>query len=193
MSIGKRIRQLRRSLDLTQKEFAERMGVKQNTIATYETERSVPIDAVISLICREFNVSETWLRTGEGEMFAARSHEEEVVAAVENLLSDENPEWRRRLAVALSRFSPSDWDRLERELRFILDGEASERPAAETVKAAPSENETQEEYERRVFQGMTRAEYHEELDRQLDEQEKEMASAFSPSSYGTASSGGKSA
>ena len=149
MSIGKRIRQLRRSLDLTQKEFAERMGVKQNTIATYETERSVPIDAVISLICREFNVSEAWLRTGEGEMFAAQSREETLSAAVNTLLSGEPPEWRQRLVVALARFSPSDWDRLERELRFILDGEVSDRPAAQTVRAMPSADEHEETPEER--------------------------------------------
>lgn len=64
-----RIKKLRKALDLTQREFGERIGVKPNTIATYEIGRNEPIDAVISLICREFNVSEAWLRTGEGEMF----------------------------------------------------------------------------------------------------------------------------
>ena len=67
--IGERIKKLRKSLDLTQQEFSERIGIKRNTIAKYETDRGEPIDAVISLICREFNVSETWLRTGAGEMF----------------------------------------------------------------------------------------------------------------------------
>ncbi len=60
---------MRKELGLTQWEFGERIGVKPNTIATYEIGRNEPISAVISLICREFNVSETWLRTGEGEMF----------------------------------------------------------------------------------------------------------------------------
>jgi len=57
-------------LDLTQQEFASRIGIKRNTIANYEAGRNEPIDSVISLICREFNVNEKWLRTGEGEMFA---------------------------------------------------------------------------------------------------------------------------
>lgn len=64
-----RIRKLRRILDLTQEKFAERIGVKRNTIATYESGRNNPVDSVVSLICREFNVNEHWLRTGEGEMF----------------------------------------------------------------------------------------------------------------------------
>ena len=65
-----RIKKLRKALDLTQQEFADRIGIKRNTIANYESGRNEPIDSVISLICREFNVNEKWLRTGEGEMFA---------------------------------------------------------------------------------------------------------------------------
>lgn len=63
-----RIKKIRRQLDLTQQEFAERIGIKRNTIANYETGRNDPVDSVISLICREFDVNEEWLRTGEGEM-----------------------------------------------------------------------------------------------------------------------------
>ena len=64
-----RIRKIRRNLDLTQQEFADKLGIKRNTIANYESGRNEPIDAVVSFICREFNVSEEWLRTGAGEMF----------------------------------------------------------------------------------------------------------------------------
>ena len=63
-----RIKKLRKVLDLTQREFGERIGVKPNTIATYEIGRNTPIDAVVSLICREFGVNEEWLRTGAGDM-----------------------------------------------------------------------------------------------------------------------------
>lgn len=66
--MNERIKLLRRFLNLTQQEFADRIGVKRNTIANYETGRNDPIDSVVSLICREFGVNETWLRTGEGEM-----------------------------------------------------------------------------------------------------------------------------
>lgn len=64
-----RIRKLRRMLDLTQQAFGERIGIKRNTVANYETGRNEPVDSVVALICREFNVNEEWLRTGEGEMF----------------------------------------------------------------------------------------------------------------------------
>ena len=64
-----RIKKLRKHLDLTQEEFGKRIGVKRNTIATYEMGRNEPIDSVITLLCREYGVREDWLRTGAGEMF----------------------------------------------------------------------------------------------------------------------------
>lgn len=73
--MNERIKKLRKALDLTQQEFADKIGIKQNTIAKYETNRGSPTTAVVSLICREFSVSETWLRTGEGEMFIAREED----------------------------------------------------------------------------------------------------------------------
>ncbi len=69
MNIGERIRKLRKTLDLTQQKFGERIGIKGNTVAQYELGRNEPVDAVFSLICREFDVREEWLRAGEGEMF----------------------------------------------------------------------------------------------------------------------------
>ncbi len=68
MEIGKRIRQVRRMLDLSQQAFASRVDMKRNSIAQIEGGRGTS-DQTIRVICREFNVSETWLRTGEGEMF----------------------------------------------------------------------------------------------------------------------------
>lgn len=79
--MDERLKKLRRDLDLTQQEFAERIGIKRNTLANYEAGRNEPIDAVISLICKEFNVSEEWLRTGVGEMFAPDASNE-----IENLV-----------------------------------------------------------------------------------------------------------
>lgn len=64
-----RIKKVRKELDLTQQEFADRLCVKRGAIANYEIGRNEPTCAIISLICREFNVSEEWLRYGIGEMF----------------------------------------------------------------------------------------------------------------------------
>lgn len=61
-----RIKLIRQNAGLTQQQFAKQIGVSRNTIATYETSVRTPIDAIVLSICREFNVNENWLRTGEG-------------------------------------------------------------------------------------------------------------------------------
>ena len=74
-----RIKMLRKNIGLTQPEFGEKIGVKGNTVTGYENGIRSPSDAVIKAICREFNVSEQWLRTGEGEMFDKVDPDEEFV------------------------------------------------------------------------------------------------------------------
>lgn len=69
-----RIKKLRKTLDLTQQEFAERIGSTQNVLANYEGGRRNPSSSVINNICKTFNVNEDWLRTGQGEMFAQQDN-----------------------------------------------------------------------------------------------------------------------
>ena len=108
-----RIKKIRKQNGLTQTAFGERIGVKGNTVTTYENGTRVPSDAVISLICREFNVSEEWLRTGQGEMFVEKTESEELAAFFGDLLKDE-PDFRHRLIAAMSRLTLDEWKVLEK-------------------------------------------------------------------------------
>ena len=67
--MNERIKDLRKFLKLTQDDFAEKLGLARNSIASYESGRRTPNDAIIKLICREFNVDYFWLTEGIGEMF----------------------------------------------------------------------------------------------------------------------------
>ncbi|MBQ9492258.1 MAG: helix-turn-helix domain-containing protein [Oscillibacter sp.] len=71
MSLSERIKEVRNKEKLTQVQFGARIGLKQNTIALIEGGRPTS-DQTIYAICRTFNVSETWLRTGEGEMYESK-------------------------------------------------------------------------------------------------------------------------
>ena len=62
--MNERIKTIRINAGLTQQQFADRIKVKRNTVATYEMGRSIPSDSAIALICREFGVNENWLRNG---------------------------------------------------------------------------------------------------------------------------------
>jgi transcriptional regulator with XRE-family HTH domain len=70
MSINLRIKEVRKSLELSQQEFARRLGVTQPSLSDIEKGKTENIDPRnIKIICAEFNVNEEWLRTGKGAMF----------------------------------------------------------------------------------------------------------------------------
>lgn len=88
-----RIKKVRNTVGLTQTEFGKKIGSARNTIANYENGNRNPSNSVIISICREFNVNEDWLRTGNGEMFKESPLRNEVGYYVEELLEDykDNP------------------------------------------------------------------------------------------------------
>ena len=113
MTLGERIKKVRKNLDLTQQEFADRIGMKRNSIAQVETGRNTS-DQTITSICREFNVNEVWLRTGEGEIFVQMSRSQEIAEFVGKALQGEEDNFKRRFIAMLSRLDENDWAVLEK-------------------------------------------------------------------------------
>lgn len=117
--MNERIRKIRQLLGLTQVEFGRRIGVKQSAVTGYENGNRQPLDTVITSICREFNVSEAWLRTGEGEPFVESSRDEAIEAFCQDALRDEDDSFRRRFIAALAALDVSDWEVLEKFVDLI--------------------------------------------------------------------------
>lgn len=118
-----RIKILRKSEGLSQTEFGERLGLVAATISGYEKGNREVSNAVIRAICREFRVNETWLRTGEGEMYTGATRAEELGALVDQLLADDPPSFRTALVTTLLRFRPDgpEWAILERIVRQVTE------------------------------------------------------------------------
>lgn len=117
-----RIKQLRKELGLTQQEFANRLNIKRGAIANYEIGRNEPIDAVISLICREFNINEEWLRTGKGEMKMPISGEERYSINIAKLQRTDD-ETIIRWVNAIAETKPEMLKEIEAFMKKILDME----------------------------------------------------------------------
>lgn len=109
-----RLKQLRKALDLTQQQFADRIGSTQNNIANYETGRRNPSAAALNNICKEFNVNENWLRTGKGSMFIEVTRDSQITTFVSKILSQESDSFKRRFITVLSQLEESDWLVLEK-------------------------------------------------------------------------------
>lgn len=168
--LNERIKKVRKVNGLTQQEFAERLNIGRGTLANYEVGRNEPIDAVVALICREFNVDEHWLRTGEGEMFVKRSRNDELSAFMTELLSEEAPDFRRRLVTALARLKPEQWDALEAIVLSLMENPTA--PAFAPAHTLAIEEEARSEAE----------EYYRQ---RLMEKKQEVAFSASPSDTGS--------
>ncbi len=85
-----RIKELRKNLGLTQQKFADRLGLKRQTIAAYEIGNIEPSDSTILLICKEFDINEEWLRTGVGEMKAPINQDDRYSHSLSKLAMTDN-------------------------------------------------------------------------------------------------------
>ena len=114
MTIGERIKEVRKNEKLTQQEFADRLNLKRNTVGSYEVNVVVPSDRTIKDICDKFGIREEWLRTGEGEMFVQDTQSEQVAAFIDDVTRDDDDTFKKRFVEMLADLSPGDWELLER-------------------------------------------------------------------------------
>lgn len=122
-NIGSRIKAARKALGLTQADFGNKLGLKPNTITSYETGNRTPADAIIISICKEYKVSREWLKTGNGEMFVPATSREEIANFASQIINDENAKFKRRLVLALSQLSDDQWDAIEAVVDKIIEQE----------------------------------------------------------------------
>lgn len=115
MQIGDRIKYLRKNvLDLTQQEFSKCINLSRSNLGNIETGRIDVTDRVLSDICQKFNVSEDWLRTGEGEVLRPMDREKEIADLAATLFKDEESSFRSRLIRALAKLDEDEWKVLEK-------------------------------------------------------------------------------
>ena len=111
--MSERIKELRKTLNLTMEKFGAQLGVKRNTVSQWESGTNSVTDQVIKAICREFNVDYIWLTTGEGEMF--NLPEDETAALVSELLEESSPTYNLVLSIMKT------YQQLDMASREVLD------------------------------------------------------------------------
>lgn len=117
--MNERIKKLRKALDLTQQEFADRLGVKRNTVGQWECGINNVTDATIVFLCKEFNVNEEWLRNGIGEMFLPTDRNADIARLTKQLLDEESDSFKNRLISILSNLSVEEWQYLEKRAKEL--------------------------------------------------------------------------
>lgn len=110
-----RIHQIRLDAKLTTREFADRIGINNSSVSMYETGKRAPSNAVVTAICKEFNINKAWLMNGEGPMKSELPDDDglaEVVDCYENKLTEALKEKVRVLASLDAKW----WETLDKAL-----------------------------------------------------------------------------
>lgn len=114
-----RFKELRKELNVTQQEFADKLKISRNFVAQIEMGSKVPSDRTIDDVCREFNVNEEWLRTGNGDMFVPGIKDKQISAMLADVMKSGEDSFRHRLVSALARLDDDGWDKLEELIDMI--------------------------------------------------------------------------
>lgn len=135
MTCGERVKYLRKEmLKMTADKFGEKLGVGRTAISKIENDERGLTDQMVRAICREFNVNEEWLRTGEGEVLRTLDRDEEIAQIVQTLYKEDKEEedsFKLRLIRVLCAMEEDDWKFMENLLDDIMakkKGQAEAQP-----------------------------------------------------------------
>lgn len=122
LNIGERIEILRKDLSMSRRVFGEKLGVSESVIVNIEYDRLKRPDqkeSLYKLICKEFNVNEGWLRTGNGEMFIPLTRDQLITDFAADLIMEDNT-FKKRLVEALAKLDENEWEVLEKLAESLI-------------------------------------------------------------------------
>ena len=120
-TIGDRISLVIKRSGLTKTKFAYQLNVSAAYISQMCSGARFPSDRTIADICREFNVSEAWLRDGAGDMEVKRTMNQELALMVNELMTESDESYRKRFVAALLELPPEFWPELKRFLEKLAE------------------------------------------------------------------------
>lgn len=121
-AISERISAIIEKKGLTKTAFAKKIGLSQPFVSNLCTGEKIPSDRTILDICREFDVNEIWLRTGEGEMFVSLNRSQEIADFVGRIMVGEEDNFKRRFVAMLARLDESAWELIEQKAMELFEG-----------------------------------------------------------------------
>lgn len=107
---NKRIKEVRLAMNLTMEKFGEKIGMKRNSLSQVENGINSVSNQLRAAVCREFNVNESWLRTGEGEMFVSKSNEDLLMGFAESLTKIDDSDFKKKLVTAIAKMDDETWE-----------------------------------------------------------------------------------
>lgn len=116
--INSRVKDLRKIAKLTQNEFSDKLGITQGTLSGIENGNVTVSNQIITSICREFNVTEKWLKTGQGEIFVSINSDTAFAKAVSKTLKDED-QFIKNMFIEMSKWTTEEREFVKKAMEII--------------------------------------------------------------------------
>ncbi len=123
MTVSERVKELRKSMNLTLEKFGNKLGVGKSAISKIENGENGLTDQMTKLMVKEFGVNENWLRTGEGEMFPEFSRADAIAKLADDIMTEVPNSFKSRLVTALAQMTDEQWRLLEDFTYKVVGGE----------------------------------------------------------------------
>lgn len=98
----------------TQDSFAEFLGISKSNLASYESGRRTPSEAVVQLICQKCDINKDWLTDGIGVMQKVHTKNQEIGAFANSVMKLDDENFKKRFIEALTKLDEKDWEVLEK-------------------------------------------------------------------------------
>lgn len=138
--MNERVKELRKALGLTLEKFGERVGLRKSSLSQIENGVNGVTEQLFKSICREFNVNENWLRTGEGEMFVQLSRDERVADIVKKALASDD-EFIINTFTALGQLTPAEWNLVKKFINTFKENIPTAAASPSDSSSNPAKND----------------------------------------------------
>ena len=118
MTENERIKEVRKSMNLTMEKFGQRLGVTKTAISNIEKGNRNVTEQMRKAICREYNVDLLWLESGLGDMFATK--DEDILDIIDNIMTGEK-ELHKNLIKWVATLDDEDIDDIDRLIKKYID------------------------------------------------------------------------
>lgn len=138
----KRIQAARKAKGLTLKQLGDIIGISESAVSNIERGRNKPSGSTLILLCEKLGIDREWLETGEGDMFAPVSEQDETAKLIESIsdspamrslletwaqLSDENKAVFERFAADyVQDYNQREAERRKAELDALVESETED-------------------------------------------------------------------
>lgn len=123
--MNERLRELRKTLGMSMEEFGRILGITKSGISDIENGRRSVTDQHIKMLTiqplKGKYLNETWLRTGEGEMFRKRTDNEILTEFAADLVFEADDSFKKAIVTTFAKMDDDTWDHFEKWARTFLE------------------------------------------------------------------------